>query len=134
MMHEHINYFTEQSWPTLMRSCEALADFFQETVCRDSRTPRYASKAEMLASFCRETAVWRRSNPSLTVGALMVSLKLRAFQSEPRPSGSDLARGDRVSRQKLANLLERCGLGRAQSIMVGDTLEDCRAAEEAGID
>jgi hypothetical protein len=54
-----------------------------------------------LDSFCRETAVWRRSNPSLTVGALMVSLKLRDFQSEPRPSGSGLARGDRVSRQKL---------------------------------
>jgi phosphoglycolate phosphatase len=59
----------------------ALADYFEEIVCRDSRTPRFASKAEMLA-----------------------------------------------------NLLERCAFRRAQSIMVGDTLEDCRAAEEAGID
>jgi phosphoglycolate phosphatase len=34
----------------------------------------------------------------------------------------------------LVNLLERCGLDRADSIMVGDTLEDCRAAEDAGIE
>src|ERR1035437_7037499 len=55
-----------------------------------------------LASFCRETAIRRRSNPSLTVGALMVSLKLRDFESEPRPLGSVLTRGNRVSRQKRA--------------------------------
>ena len=59
----------------------ALADFFQEVVCPDSRTPRFASKAEMLA-----------------------------------------------------DLLERCALARAGSIMVGDTLEDCRAAADVGID
>jgi phosphoglycolate phosphatase len=58
----------------------ALSDSFQGIVCRDSRTPRFASKAEML--------------------------------------------GD---------LLERYALGRADSIMVGDTLEDCQAAAEAGI-
>jgi phosphoglycolate phosphatase len=33
----------------------------------------------------------------------------------------------------LVNLLECCALNRAATIMVGDTLEDCRAAEEAGI-
>src|ERR1039458_2619489 len=57
---------------------------------------------QKLASFCRETAIRRRSNPSLTVGALMVSLKLRDLESEPRPLGSVLTRGNRVSRQKLA--------------------------------
>src|ERR1035441_7701254 len=56
---------------------------------------------QKLASFCRETAIRRRSNPSLTVGALMVSLKLRDFESEPRPLGSVLTRGNRASRQKL---------------------------------
>ena len=56
-----------------------------------------------LVSFCRETAIRRRSNPSLTVGALMVSLKLRDFESEPRPLGSVLTRGNRVSRQKLVS-------------------------------
>jgi phosphoglycolate phosphatase len=59
----------------------ALADSFQEIVCRDSRTPGFASKAEMLT-----------------------------------------------------NVLERFTLRRAESIMVGDTLEDCRAAAEAGVD
>src|ERR1039458_1838469 len=54
---------------------------------------------QKLASFCRETAIRRRSNPSLTVGALMVSLKLRDLESEPRPLGSVLTRGNRVSRQ-----------------------------------
>ena len=34
----------------------------------------------------------------------------------------------------LVNLLERCALARAASIMVGDTLEDCLAAEAAGIE
>ena len=58
----------------------ALADYFEEIVCRDSRIPGFASKAEMLA-----------------------------------------------------NLLERCALVRAESIMIGDTLEDCRAAAAAGI-
>src|ERR1039458_6675710 len=58
---------------------------------------------QKLASFCRETAIRRRSNPSLTVGALMVSLKLRDLESEPRPLGSVLTRGNRVSRQKLAS-------------------------------
>src|ERR1035441_8515721 len=60
---------------------------------------------QKLASFCRETAIRRRSNPSLTVGALMVSLKLRDLESEPRPLGSVLTRGNRVSRQKLARVL-----------------------------
>jgi phosphoglycolate phosphatase len=54
---------------------------FQEIVCRDSRTPPFASKAEMLA-----------------------------------------------------NLLERRELLPSESIMVGDTLEDCTAAAEAGIE
>jgi phosphoglycolate phosphatase len=58
----------------------ALAVLFQEIVCRDSRTPGFASKEEMLV-----------------------------------------------------NLLERCELGRTESIMIGDTLEDGRAAAAAGI-
>ena len=53
---------------------------FREVVCRNSRTPVFISKAEMLT-----------------------------------------------------NLLERRTLPRAESIMVGDTMEDCRAAAEAGI-
>jgi phosphoglycolate phosphatase len=53
---------------------------FREVVCRNSRTPIFVSKAEMLT-----------------------------------------------------NLLERRTLPRAESIMVGDTMEDCRAAAEAGI-
>ena len=56
-----------------------------------------------LFSFCRETAVQRRSNPSLTVGAPMALLIIRDFRSEPRPSGSGPARRDRVSRQKLVS-------------------------------
>jgi phosphoglycolate phosphatase len=57
------------------------ASLFHEIVCRDSRTPPFASKAEMLA-----------------------------------------------------NLLERRELLPSESIMVGDTLEDCGAAAEAGIE
>jgi phosphoglycolate phosphatase len=57
-----------------------IAEFFIEALCRDSRTPPFASKAEMLT-----------------------------------------------------NLLGRDGVTRAECIMVGDTLEDCRAAAEAGI-
>jgi len=59
----------------------ALADCFREIVSRDSRMPRFASKAEMLS-----------------------------------------------------DLLQRCALDRADSIMVGDTLEDGQAAAEAGIE
>ena len=59
----------------------ALAGFFTETVCRDSRTPAFESKAEMLL-----------------------------------------------------DLLRRRGLRPAETLMVGDTLEDARAAEAAGID
>jgi hypothetical protein len=36
-------------------------------------------------SFCRETALRRKSNHSLTVVALMALLTLRDFPSEPRP-------------------------------------------------
>jgi phosphoglycolate phosphatase len=58
----------------------AMAQYFHEIISRDSRTPGFHSKGEMLT-----------------------------------------------------NLLQRCALNRANCIMVGDTLEDCRAAEEAGI-
>src|ERR1017187_7539900 len=64
---------------------------------------------QKLASFCRETAVRRRSNPSLTVGAPMASLTVRDFASEPRPLGSGLSHRDRVSRQKLASLASADG-------------------------
>jgi phosphoglycolate phosphatase len=57
-----------------------IAGFFVAAVCRDSRTPPFANKMEMLA-----------------------------------------------------NLLASRGFTRSKSIMVGDTLEDCRAAAEAGI-
>ena len=71
--------------------------------CSQSRWPTpQPTKWRALFSFCRETPVFQRSNPSLTVGARMVLLKLRDFESEPRPLGSDLTRGNRVSRQKLA--------------------------------
>jgi phosphoglycolate phosphatase len=58
-----------------------LRPFFAEVLCRDSRTPPFISKGEMLA-----------------------------------------------------NLLEHRTLDGAGTIMVGDTLEDCRAAAEAAID
>jgi phosphoglycolate phosphatase-like HAD superfamily hydrolase len=58
-----------------------LADRFVEIVSRDSRTPAFANKAEVLI-----------------------------------------------------NLLKACGLDRWTTIMVGDTLEDCHAAERAGIE
>src|ERR1039457_6007203 len=72
-----------------------------------------------LTSFCRETAIRRRSNPSLTVGALMVSLKLRDLESEPRPLGSVLTRGNRVSRQKLAKLERKPGEESVQAPISG---------------
>ncbi len=59
----------------------AMAHHFEEIISRDSRTPAFISKAEILA-----------------------------------------------------NLLERCGLNRRDTIMVGDTLEDCRAAAENGVE
>src|SRR5450755_4328731 len=40
---------------------------------------------------------------SPTLPARMVSLTIRDFVSEPRPSGSGLTRGNRVSRQKLTS-------------------------------
>jgi phosphoglycolate phosphatase len=58
----------------------ALAGFFTETVCRDSRAPAFESKAEMLM-----------------------------------------------------DLLRRRGLRSTETLMVGDTLEDARAAEAAGL-
>ena len=57
-----------------------LAGFFQQIVCRDSRTPPFASKAEMLN-----------------------------------------------------DLLNRQGMQRAECLMVGDTAEDGRSAQAAGI-
>jgi phosphoglycolate phosphatase len=57
-----------------------IAGFFVEVVCRDSQTPPFANKAEMLT-----------------------------------------------------NLLASRGFTPSESVMVGDTLEDCRAAAEAGI-
>jgi phosphoglycolate phosphatase len=58
----------------------AAKGYFKEVVCRDSRTPPFGSKAEMLA-----------------------------------------------------DLLSRRELDRAETMMVGDTLEDCEAAASAGI-
>ena len=58
----------------------------------------------ILTTFCRETAVQRGGNRSLTVAARIVSLTLRDFLSEPRPLGSGLTCKDRVSRQKLTTL------------------------------
>jgi phosphoglycolate phosphatase len=59
----------------------AVSGRFEEVVCRDSATPAFGSKAEMLAE-----------------------------------------------------LLSRRELDRAETLMVGDTLEDCEAAASAGID
>jgi len=59
----------------------ALSESFREIVSRDSRIPRFSSKAEMLA-----------------------------------------------------DLIRRCALAPADCIMVGDTLEDCHAAEAVGIE
>jgi phosphoglycolate phosphatase len=58
----------------------AIDGYFREIVCRDSATPPFGSKAEMLA-----------------------------------------------------DLLNRRAMSRAESILVGDTLEDCHAASAAGI-
>src|ERR1039457_2176224 len=77
-----------------------------------------------LASFCRETAVRRRSNPSLTVGTPMASLKLRDFASEPRPLGNGLSHRDRVSRQKLANLPTLVGEDSRRRLYVTKTTLD----------
>src|SRR5450759_2528150 len=41
--------------------------------------------------------------------------------------------GFAAKEEVLANLLERCALVRAESIMIGDTLADCRAEAAAGI-
>src|ERR1035441_6872716 len=72
-------------------SCRISAPIF---ITEFHNTEFHGARMRMaVASFCRETAVRRRSNHSLTVVALVASLTVRDFAS-----GSGSTRGDRVSR------------------------------------
>jgi len=77
--------------------------------------------------------LWVLTNkPALATGKILGKLKLRSFFREVACRDSR-RRTFSSKAEVLIDLLQRNRIGRAGSLMVGDTVEDWRAAEAAGI-
>ena len=98
------------------------------------RTACYAGVREMLHElFSSVGDLWVLTNkPALVTGRILGELELDGFFREVACRDSRLPCFASKA-EVLIDLLQRNRIGRAECLMVGDTVEDWRVAEEAGV-